>query len=562
MCSKRWLYAVFSFALALLCSGFFGWSHGTLAQEAMPDDQLPTSSDSTPPIGPGFLYRGELYDAGAPVDGSCDIEFRLFNAASPPDQQLGLPSTVLNLSVIDGYFTALVNGGDEFGGEAFDGYNRWLEMAVRCPASSGAYATLNPRQQIHAVPYALYALAGNDEHDHMGQTWTGGPGLTIDGDDTAMTLTATNEGARIHDSNVGLHVSGDIGYKGIIIEQVGEPTQEGHGHYIPAGIMLNSIGGDGIEVGWADVNGMTVYGAGSSGLSVQQAGIGVELGTVGSGITIQSTDYDGYSLTYGGRHGLYIESTADSGVKIDAAGQDGINIDEAGNHGVAINTTRQNGFYVRTAGNHGVLVYGADTDGVQVGAAGQDGLSVGTAGRYGVYVRSAGSAAGYFNGDVQVTGNLTKGSGSFRIDHPLNPERQYLSHSFVESPDMLNIYNGNVTLNETGTAWVAMPDWFGALNHDFRYQLTAIGAPGPDLHIANPIAGNRFQIGGGTPGMTVSWQVTGIRQDPYALAHPIEVETEKSDAEIGRYLHPLEWGKPIEMGILPESAAPREAMPK
>ena len=67
MCSKRWLYTVFSFTLALALAGFFGWGHGTLAQEAMPDGQTPTSSDSTPSIGPGFLYRGELYDDDMPV---------------------------------------------------------------------------------------------------------------------------------------------------------------------------------------------------------------------------------------------------------------------------------------------------------------------------------------------------------------------------------------------------------------------------------------------------------------------------------------------------------------
>ena len=61
------------------------------------------------------------------------------------------------------------------------------------------------------------------------------------------------------------------------------------------------------------------------------------------------------------------------------------------------------------------------------------------------------------------------------------PRNKYLSHSFVESPDMMNIYNGNVTLGPDGTAWVRMPEWFEALNQDFRYQLTAMGAPGPNL---------------------------------------------------------------------------------
>ena len=81
----------------------------------------------------------------------------------------------------------------------------------------------------------------------------------------------------------------------------------------------------------------------------------------------------------------------------------------------------------------------------------------------------------YFDGDVDVLGTLSKSSGSFKIDHPLDPANKYLYHSFVESPDMKNIYDGNVTTDGSGTAIVTMPAWFEALNTDFRYQLTVIG---------------------------------------------------------------------------------------
>ncbi len=142
------------------------------------------------------------------------------------------------------------------------------------------------------------------------------------------------------------------------------------------------------------------------------------------------------------------------------------------------------------------------------------------------------------NGNLTVTGNLSKGSGSFRIDHPLDPANKYLSHSFVESPDMMNIYNGVVVLDAQGNATVVLPDYFQALNSDFRYQLTAIGAPGPNLYIAEEISGNHFKISGGKSGAKVSWQVTGIRQDAYAQAHRIKVEEEKPVQEKGHYLHP------------------------
>jgi len=140
-------------------------------------------------------------------------------------------------------------------------------------------------------------------------------------------------------------------------------------------------------------------------------------------------------------------------------------------------------------------------------------------------------------GDVQITGNLSKGSGSFRIDHPLDPENKYLSHSFVESPDMANVYAGNVVLGPDGTAVVELPAYFEALNRDFRYQLTPIGAPAA-LYVAEEIADNRFKVAGGPAGMKVSWQVLGTRQDAYANAHRIQVEEEKPAAERGRLLHP------------------------
>jgi hypothetical protein len=146
------------------------------------------------------------------------------------------------------------------------------------------------------------------------------------------------------------------------------------------------------------------------------------------------------------------------------------------------------------------------------------------------------------NGNGFFAGKLSKGSGSFKIDHPLDPANKYLEHSFVESPDMMNIYNGIVTLDGKGEAAVNLPDYFQALNSDFRYQLTAIGAPGPNLYIAEEISGNRFKIAGGKAGSKVSWQVTGIRQDAYAAANRIKVEEDKPAGERGHYLHPELFG--------------------
>ena len=164
------------------------------------------------------------------------------------------------------------------------------------------------------------------------------------------------------------------------------------------------------------------------------------------------------------------------------------------------------------------------------------------------FATGSGSQAAQLNGNVTVTGTLSKAAGSFRIDHPLDPENKYLQHSFVESPDMMNIYNGNVTTDASGYATITMPNWFEALNKDFRYQLTVVGQFAQSI-IAQEIFNNRFVIQTDKPSVKVSWQVTGIRKDAYAQAHPIEVEVAKRAEERGMYAHPELFGKGRELGI-------------
>ena len=212
-----------------------------------------------------------------------------------------------------------------------------------------------------------------------------------------------------------------------------------------------------------------------------------------------------------------------------------------------IATTASSGYavYANTTGTNSTGVYGYGFNGVW-------GTANSTNDAYGVWgIAGTGSTtyAGYFQGNVTVTGTLTSGVKDFLIDHPLDAANKYLYHSSVESSEMMNIYTGNVVLDAGGEAVVQLPDWFESLNTDFRYQLTAIGAPGPNLYIAQEVQGNSFRIAGGSPGMKVSWQVTGIRQDAYAKAHPLQVEVDKPEKERGYYIHPELYGQPKEKGV-------------
>jgi hypothetical protein len=227
-----------------------------------------------------------------------------------------------------------------------------------------------------------------------------------------------------------------------------------------------------------------------------------------------------------------------SGVVGDSASDNG--------HGVFGLATGTNGAGVWGEG----VITGAAEDGV-VGVANGPAngvVAVNTADGDGLFADSMFGFAGVFVGDVDVTGNLSKAGGSFKIDHPLDPANKYLYHSFVESPDMMNIYNGTVTTDAQGEAVVTLPEWFEALNRDFRYQLTCIGGFAP-VYVAQKVQNNVFKIAGGTPAMEVSWQVTGVRHDAWADAHRIPLEQTKPDKERGLYLHPELFGVSAEKSI-------------
>jgi len=156
--------------------------------------------------------------------------------------------------------------------------------------------------------------------------------------------------------------------------------------------------------------------------------------------------------------------------------------------------------------------------------------------------------AGNFGGNLNVSGTITAGTKDFKIDHPLDPANKYLVHSSVESSEMMNIYTGNVTTDTRGEAVVNLQEWFETLNGDFRYQLTVIGQFAQAI-VGSKISHHRFTIRTDKPNVEVSWQVTGVRHDAFAKAHPLVVEEPKDARLRGFYIHPELYGAPEEKQV-------------
>lgn len=336
-------------------------------------------------------------------------------------------------------------------------------------------------------------------------------------------LTATGSGVRGDASGSGVGVAGYAAAAG------------GFGVY-----GQNSLGAG--VVGSTTTNGIGVWGRGDSPTAI---GDGPGTGVYGQ----SNTGYGVHGSSNASDGVIGVSSGTGFGVRGSSANAAGVL--GSGPQGVRGETPSPTGFAVIGVNNGGGAsvswgVYGQNTSTAGYAIEGYNPNGIG--------VRGNGNPAGQFIGNVQVFGTLSKSAGSFQIDHPLDPANRYLYHSFVESPDMKNLYDGTATLDSRGEAWIEMPGYFEALNREFRYQLTALGAPAPGLYIADEIAANRFRIAGGVAGQRVSWQVTGTRQDRYAEAHRIQVEVDKDAKDRGKYLYPALYGKPAAAAIHPPQA--------
>ncbi len=295
--------------------------------------------------------------------------------------------------------------------------------------------------------------------------------------------------------------------------------------------------------------GATISGGGAGGIALT----GANFADLGTGIQ-----------GYGNGYGVWGLSNSRDGVRGESSDETSAGVLGENTHHIGVTGKGITGVYGLSSTLGGTGVYGVAEGPDSAGVRGYNRDSAAIWGRsngvgsaiYGENVD--GGYAGRFDGPVHVQGTLTKMLGSFKIDHPLDPANKFLSHSFVESPDMKNIYDGNVTTDATGRAIVTLPAYFEALNRDFRYQLTVLGQFAQAI-VFREIAQNSFEIHTDKPGVKVSWQVTGIRQDAYAREHPIVEEEAKPAEQQGMYLYPAGFGAGEEKRL---GAPSRPAIPQ
>ena len=568
----RACFVIVSFLCTVICT--------TQAQTAAPNSS-PASTQVPRLIKFSGLAQDETHK---PVSGVVGITFSLYK-----DQEGGSPLWMETQNVqadATGRYTALLGSASVEGvplslfssGEA-----QWLGVQVQGQRAQ-------PRVLLVSVPYALKAheaetLSGKSISDFVLLN------KSVAAPTMAGNAPAISNGAS--GSKLPSAANGPTSFVGTNATQIVVVTQKGKGAGLSAtsstlaavagaitgksntavyGLASNTAKGSNA----AGVTGVanTETGPGVQGVTTSAAGFGVE-GVVNSsagGTAVQgvnnatsgvSSGVSGQSASTGnGSAGIVGNESATTGqvygVMGNSASSSGTGVlgsayaSSGTTFGVTGSTVSPNGFALfgdstSTTGGTGVLAQTWSTSGGSAAtlvAYGGAGLIInGLSGKSYTQVFSVDAS-----GNVFVKGKLTKGGGSFKIDHPLDPANKYLSHSFVESPDMMNVYNGNITTDRHGFATVNLPDYFEALNGDFRYQLTVIGQFAQAI-VAKKISANQFVIRTNKPNVEVSWQVTGVRHDAYANRYRIPVEEDKALAEQGYYLHPEVFGQPESKSI-------------
>lgn len=324
----------------------------------------------------------------------------------------------------------------------------------------------------------------------------------------------------------------------------------------PSGVFTSAAGGTDNAIVAVATSGDAVIGqtnfATRFGISARN------LNAAGTGLIASGNNQTGNFLTSGsggaftGEDGSYSKSSDASGTGVIGLGNN-----------LATSTTITTGSGGAFTGNDGAFGKGVLSTGTGVIGSGNNvttyytqtsgggGAFTGTAnGAYGVATNTSGQSRGLIGEGseygVVAVGNFGSTVGKyFVIDHPLDPENKILRHSCIESPEVLNIYRGNVVLDANGNGIVQLPDYFTAINTNYSYALTAIGAPS-STYIAEEIDANgKFRISGGNANQKISWTIYSERNDKSINHNPQnkQMVIQKTGNQIGKYLAPEAYGK-------------------
>jgi hypothetical protein len=536
-------------------------------------------------------------------DGTYSVTFRLFDAATGGTALWTEANKAVTISGGHGLFDTLLGSPTSFGSLAFD-KPYFLEVQV-----AGEPAAMTPRLPLAAVPYALHADAAPLALPFASTVSSAAGAFSVTNTGTGHTIAAVGSGTGVNGSALYAGNTAGIGIISDTNTTDGNLVlfQNGTGPIIK-GItgggtttafevqhsgLVNTIGG----VHATSTTGDGVFGSGASNGVEGSTANGAASGVYGAN-TAGGYGAAGRSVT---GVGLFGESTGDGhgnggdGVEgvAHVIGKSGVygHTDQVGSSGVyggafAANGAGVTGSATGFASSRGVVgltssgtgVFGSASDAAGYGVYGENaatGADAWLGGGYGYYdpfvgdtvtspvgviaqggpngagIVAQGNAkfvAGLFTGQVKVAGALFASDKHFLIDDPLDPANKLLQHASVESPDMMDIYNGNITTDAGGNATVTLPPYFEALNQDFRYQLTVVGQFAQAI-VSSEVKDNKFGIETDKPDVEVSWQVTGIRHDAYAQTHTLPAEIDKGASDRGRYENPEAFGQPASDGL-------------
>ncbi|MGB3544378.1 hypothetical protein, partial [Rubrivirga sp.] len=505
---------------------------------------LATPALAQSPVGEQIPYQGRLTDAaGAPLaDGTQTIRFVLEDAAGSSWAETATVQTV------GGVFTHYLGSVTEIAGVDFADAPS-LSLILN---PDGAATVFGP-VPLGAVPAAYRALEGGGS---LTFPFTGTASTQLFEASFTLSNTGSGDGLRIEaagDDGVEILAAGG---DGIAVEAAGN-----------IGVYVDEATSHGVAVQSSMATAFVAASAAGAGLAVFEAGTdGVSIGTVGrdgvhvfeaeeNGFYVNEAKFQGLQVNYAGGRGLYIYRSGDTDADdVPDADRDGVLVDWAGGDGVEV--ARANFFGVRASGEAGnylrntrVSVFAPDLilggtgttdfngdDGVlqsdfrftssDLSFRSNDAVQVfldandDEAGDFSV-VNGAGNVVFGVNeaGTQFLTGTTQSAEAAIYLDDPSAPDARTLTLPSVVSSDRLVAFSGTAQLDGDGAAIVQLPDYAAALVGDFRYQLTAVGAAMPSLHVARTVEGGAFAVGGGTPGASVSWRVEGVRQDAWAVAN-------------------------------------------